>query len=257
MVRFNSFPQRGAIHLVYSHPRLTKSRLFKALEIQVSPKNSILYRILKSVPILFLKQAIKFTLDTPKNHTDYIGLVKNGKPIFFEMDKKSNPIQVWRSMGEGKWEREEFEGFPIIEAYSLEEVKLKSGLLTQVLQRHWEEINNDPRHIHGDFTHFNVLVNPKGGYKFIDQKGKSHSKIFDLFYFHAYLCQNIKRSLSAGSKEKTQALAIINTILKQTVQYSTPESLDSDLRNINLPKTHGLFNPAKSIEEFKAALVNQ
>jgi hypothetical protein len=104
--------------------------------------------------------------------------------IYFYYEREN--IKVIRKEN-GEYVKEEFLGYPIHWDFSLDSLP-NNELLTDLLKNIWLGLKNGDMDIHGDLTHYNILVNKNGDITIIDEKkvSKDTPYIFDLFYFYAY-----------------------------------------------------------------------
>lgn len=249
MTKVNVFPFKKGIYMVYSKGA-DSSKLFNCLYTQISPKNSLLYRILKSNIVLYIRSFFTINIDTPNNANDYIGIIKPNKSILFELEK-NEPISVWKKSDDSSWEKDDFLGYQLISEYTVQEFEKQYFLIKKALKYHWDELNTDKTKVHGDFTHFNILFNKNNDLFFIDQKSNNHSKLFDFFYFYAYLEQGVLRNSSLGNNNKEIIINGIKQAIKEICRYETVEEFQNDFSNLNIPNLHGLFNLDLSIKCFK------
>ena len=240
MTKVNYFPKKQNICLMYTKD-LVSSSLFKNLYIQISPKNSIFFRVLRSSFIIYVRSFFKKKLDTPKHDGKYLGILKPDKCILFEMEN-NKPTFVWKKTNNSKWEKSDFLGYQLISEYTVHEFSQKHDLIEKALQTHWKAVNNDSSNIHGDFTHFNILHNENSELFFIDKKSDNHSKLYDFFYFYAYLNQCISRCSTLNKSEKKLIIDKLKFILKGVCRYHSKNQFEKDFLNLNIPKVHGLNN---------------
>jgi hypothetical protein len=246
----NSFPKNQKIHLIYSSSKLVRSELFKNIYTQISPKNSIFFRLLKSYPIVLVRSLFKVKQDIPKPFENFIGIVKYGRPILFEL-KNNIPTAVWRKQAD-EWVKSDFLGYQLISEYTIKEFELKNALINEILKKHWNLINDDNSKIHGDLTHFNVLINYDGKYSFIDYKSNNHSKLFDFFYFYAYLTQCVSKSEVLKQSEILFIIGNLKTIIKDVCKYKSKDEFESDFLSMNIPVVNGLKNIHLLKDNFKS-----
>ncbi len=245
-MKFNFFPKKQELFLVYSSYRTFRSRLFYNLITQSSPKNSIFFRFLKTDIGFRMSSFFKYEIKVPKDNTEYVGIIKGNKKILFEM-KNNNPIWVWRKKGNDTWAKESFLGYQLISEYTLKEFDSKYHLIESALKIHWDSINKTPTKIHGDFTHFNILYDKNGNIHFIDRKCHENSKLFDFFYFYAYLKQSIFRCSTLSVKEKRKIILHIESIIKNVCQYHSKKEFIKDYGQMNIPKICGLLDKNRTI----------
>jgi hypothetical protein len=84
-MKFNCFPKKQDIFLVYSNYKVFKSKLFADLILQSSPKNSFFYRILKSRLGFYISSIFSYSFSTPNSNLNYVGIIKMDRYIFFEL----------------------------------------------------------------------------------------------------------------------------------------------------------------------------
>ena len=94
-ITFNFFPKKQNFSLAYSSIQSFHSKIFQNLYIQISSKNSLIFRLLKTNFILFIRSFFKRTIEIPSNSENYIGLLKPDRCIFFEL-KNNEPVAVWK-----------------------------------------------------------------------------------------------------------------------------------------------------------------
>ena len=110
--------------------------------------------------------------------------------------------------------------------------------------------------VHGDLTHFNILVNDNLNISFIDQKTHENSPLFDFFYFNAYLKSSINRNSVLTFKDKLKLEQIVNEIIYAVCDYSDKKKLDKDLSAIYIPDKYSNISVSlsKRLKEFKNLL---
>lgn len=249
---FSRYPKKLEQYLIYSSKETTHSKIFKNLRTQISAKNSIFFRLAASDIGYWLAQWFKESIDVPKNESEYIGLVKKDQKILFELES-NQPTNVWRKEN-GHWQNEPFLGYQLISVYSLVEFQKKKEAIANALDLHWKNVSHDQSKIHGDLTHFNILLSQGGGYEFIDQKSNEHSRIYDFFYFHSYLKQSVFRNSELKTKEKEGIEGILDDVLRKVCLNARKEELIEELEHMNIPKYHGLHDIKESIVNFKKVL---
>lgn len=254
MTKVNFFPKKQKMCLVYDKA-FVSTQLFKNLYIQISPKNSVFFRILRISFIIYVRSFFKKKLDTPKHNGKYLGILKPDKCILFEMENKK-PISVWKKMNNSKWEKSEFLGYPLISEYTVHEFNLKYELIKKALHTHWDAVNKDPFLIHGDLTHFNILYNQNEQLFFIDKKSNCHSKLFDFFYFYAYLKQCVSRCSTLNKNQKRDIFNKLKCILKEVCDYDSKSQFQDDFANLNTSKVHVLNNLESLKKDFISIFKN-
>ena len=252
-MRFSNFPKKQEVYLVYSSYKGFRSKLFDNLYIQISPKNSFFFRALKTDLSFFLNLLIRQKLSVPKLKGDYIGIVKQGVIIFFELENKK-PKWVWRRNDNAIWEKSLFLGYQLISEYTVKQFSSKYKLIEKTLKKQWDLVNENVINIHGDFTHFNILYNEKEELHFIDRKSQAHSKLFDIFYFYSYLRQCLSRCRTLSEKEELIIVARIKDIIKKVCLYESEIDMKMDYDRLNIPEVSGLIDKNTYMDDFFCVL---
>lgn len=243
-MKFNCFPKKQDMFLIYSNYKVFKSRLFADLTLQSSPKNSIFYRILKSKFGFYISSIFRYSFNTPNSNQNYLGIIKMNRYIFFELNNNNIPVYVWRKSSDQLWVKEHFIGFQLLSNYSLSEFQNKSSVIEKAFILQWQKLNKK-KISHGDFTHFNILVDNDQNIHFIDKKAHENSKLFDFFYFYSYLNQCLDRCQTITSKDKYTVINSLELIILKICQYSNENDFLNDFNSITLPKKWGLINIEK------------
>lgn len=247
MAKLNFFPKKQNTCIAYSN-KTVKSELFRSLYVQISPRNSLASRLLKTKAILFLRSFFKTFVETP-NDASHIGLIKANKSIFFEFNMHE-PVSVWKKEGDRDWEKSKFLGYPLILEYTLFDFNKNKNTIYQALQLHWNAVKQNKSNIHGDLTHFNILHNEKGELFFIDKKDSNHSKLFDFFYFYAYYKQCICKCVTLNVSDRNLIISDLKKIIRTVCIYESEEELNTDFFNINIPSIHGLVDVESLKKDF-------
>lgn len=243
-MKFNCFPKKQQFFLIYSSHRVISSNLFNQLCIQSSPKNSVFTRFMKTRLGYIISSFIKYELDVPDEKSDFLGIVKEQHIVLFEL-ANNIPIKVWRKEQNKLWIDEEFLGYQLISEYTFKEIKQKQKLIKKALMLQWDLVNKNQENIHGDLTHFNILVGKDNDIIFIDRKNLVNSKLFDFFYFYAYLKQSINICSTLSAKHKNMIVDIIEITLREVCQYNSFSDFEIDYNQILIPKKYGLLNENK------------
>jgi len=243
-MKFNCFPRKQDRYLVYSNYKVFKSRLFIDLILQSSPRNSIFYRLLKSRIGFYISSIFKYSLKTPNNNLNYIGIIKENRFIFFEMDNNNFPVNVWKMSDDKKWVPENFIGFQLLSEYSLVEFNKNYLLIEEAFSIQWKQLNLQ-QIVHGDFTHFNILVDFTNKIHFIDCKSHINSKLFDFFYFYSYLNQCLCICQTISHIDKEMILEKLEVLIVKVCEYSSESDFLNDVREIKFPEKWGLRNEDK------------
>ena len=243
-MKFNCFPKKQDMYLVYSNYRVFKSRLFLDLILQSSPKNSIFYRLLESRIGFYISSIFKYSFTTPNDNPNYIGIIKGSRFILFEMDNNNFPINVWRMSNYKDWVQQKFIGFQLLSQYSLVEFNKKYSLIEKAFSIQWDKLKLNTI-VHGDFTHFNILVDINDKIHFIDDKAHVNSKLFDFFYFYSYLNDRLCRCQTINDIDKEIILEKLEVMIVKVCSYSLESDFLNDVKDINLPEKWGLSNEDK------------
>jgi hypothetical protein len=240
-MKFNCFPKRQEMYLVYSNYKVFKSKLFLDLTLQSSPKNSIFYRFLKSTIGFYISSIFRHSFNTPNANPNYLGIIKMDRYIYFELNNHNIPVYVWRKSSNQIWTKEQFIGFQLFSNYTLTEFQNKSSVVEKAFGLQWEELNKK-KPSHGDFTHFNILVDTDLNIHFIDNKAHQNSKLFDFFYFYSYLEQCLDRCQTMTNTDKSTVLISLEVIILKICEYSSKNDFLIDFNSIVLPEKWGLTN---------------
>lgn len=257
-MNFFCFPKKQSIYVIYSSYEVFKSKLLSDFVLQISSKNSIFFRVRKVLIGHCLGYFIRDEIDVPEK-CEYVGIVKCEKIILVSLHN-GEPTWVWRRKnGSSEWLKEKFIGYQLISSYTLQEFLLKMPVIKQALSLHWINLQKDKRAIHGDFTHFNILVDSQNNIHFIDEKPSENSILFDFFYFYSYLKQCLERCSNLPNKDCTHILTIIERAIKETCVFSDKNELFSNISNISIPNISGLRKLDTSCyrKEFEAIFKNE
>lgn len=258
---FFYFPKAQNICLIYADVSVLKLRLFKSLCIQVSSKNTLLFRFRKQkLGHLFYKLVYR---NEPKlqlecSNATKLGYLSNGKKIVFEFDEQNEPIYVYKQGNvDGNWEKEHFLGYTLIENYSKEEYFNKRKLLKKALEIRWNQITKGEK-LHGDFTHLNVLISSSNELIFIDEKQLKNSQLFDHYYFYSYFIQCLEKCETINNNDVAFIKEDIQQLIKGIFLKCTKESILEALNSINLEHTYGIDsnNKKQSLINFKNFILN-
>jgi hypothetical protein len=252
MTKAHFLPHKKNISLIYSTLGATKTRLFKSLIIQISPKNSIFQKLAFSRLGILFNYLTNYTIDIPNITNQFLGIYKMNKIILFELID-SDPKYVWKKTTSGKWEKEEFLGFPLIEEYSTKEYFKKRFLIEKAFKTQWDKLLNNRTNIHGDFTHFNILTDDKNNVYFIDQKVIKNSLLYDYFYFYAYLKQALLRKNDIKNNDRKIILKDLEMIIKKNCFSSNEMLIKEELNKIHIPNKCGILdkNKVRFLNDFK------
>ncbi|HHC79595.1 MAG TPA: hypothetical protein ENK46_06925 [Flavobacteriia bacterium] len=248
------FPKQQSLCLLYSDVNILKNRLFNALSIQVSPKNSLAFRMRKTrighfLFTLFFKKK-QLILQLP-NDAIKMGYINNQKKVIFEFDKDNKPVYVYKETGQHQWKRENFIGYTLIEAYSKQEYFKKIVCIEKALEKRWKEIPKTG--LHGDFTHLNILIDTAEKLVFIDEKRHENSLLFDHFYFYSYYVQCLEKCVTIDKNEVEAIKKSLQQLIKKICKTDTKKQLLTYLNAITTDKAYGLQPEAKQqrLQDFK------
>lgn len=238
-MKFNCFPkkQKGTF-LIYSNYHIFKTNLFNDLVLQSSPKNSIWFRLFRSYLGFLLSSILQYKIQVPDSNNEYIGIIKGKKKILFEMDN-TTPKYVWREYEDNNWIKEKFFGFQLISVYTLEEFQLKLSLIEKAFQLHWSNLLTD-KYVHGDFTHFNILLGIEQEIVFIDRKSHKNSNLFDFFYFYSYFKQCLERCNTISLDDTNLILDSLEDTILSVCDFKDVSSFVLECNEIMLPNHWGL-----------------
>jgi len=251
-MKFNCFPKKQEMFLIYSNYKVFKSRLFADLTLQSSPKNSFFYRVLKSTIGFYISSIFRHSFNTPNTNPNYIGIIKMNRCIYFELNNHNIPVYVWRKSLNQLWAKEKFIGYQLLSNYTLNEFQIKSSIIENAFNLQWQKLNKK-KLSHGDFTHFNILVDIDQNIHFIDDKAHQNSKLFDFFYFYSYLEQCLDSCQTITNTDKSIVLTSLEIIILKICEYSSENDFLNDFNSIILPEIWGLINKKKQnyLKSFK------
>ena len=245
-MKFNCFPKKqNGIFLIYTSYHIFKSRYFNDLIIQSSPKNSIWFRLLNTNIGFLFSSILKYEIEVPDINNEYVGIIKGNKKILFEMND-SYPECVWREDENKKWVKEIFFGFQLISSYTLDEFELRFNLIEKAFQLHWSNLMTD-KYVHGDFTHFNILIGSDQEIIFIDRKSHKNSNLFDFFYFYSYFKQCLERCITISQEDTNLILESLEDIILRVCDFKDLSVFVLECNKIILPNYCGLNKKDKQI----------
>jgi hypothetical protein len=240
---FYCYPKNQSLCIYYTDASILKNRLFKALSLQVSPKEGLLLRFRKTSFGHFLSQLVKpekITIEIPDNSNCKIIYKNNNNLVFFDFDEIS-PKKVLKKSKENEFLPNKFLGFSLIENYTKEEYFKKRDAIILALEERWGELVSGNK-LHGDFTHFNILLSSENKIHFIDKKEVENSILFDHFYFYSYYLQCLEKCKTINKKD----VSTIKTDLQKVIFDICNSILVKDtLRSLNLEDAIGLNNRNK------------
>lgn len=251
-MRLIALPWPQTIFLVYSSGKVRSSILFQNLYLQVSSKNSLFFRFLRSDLGSIISSLFRIKIAVPNLNSEYVGIIKNKKPLLIELSSQDlTPKLVWRLDDNDKWQKEEFVGYQLLSEYTLKEFNVKREDIKTALMIHWRNVNDSTAKIHGDLTHFNILIND-GEVIYIDRKSSDHSKLFDFFYFYSYLMQCLDNCSTLEEEELTEIQQSIESIINEVCVYKTQEQFNMDFDEMNLPSVSGVSSFSLYRDSFRS-----
>lgn len=213
--QFFCYPKNKNLSILYADKSYLSSRLFKALSFQISPKEGVLLRFRKTVIGHFLSalnQKNSIVLKIPKNRNLKLAYQNNNKTIFFEFDSSDNPVNVLSENEVGVFEKSNFSGYSLIENYTKKEYFQKRVFIKKALEKRWNEIMQF-KILHGDFTHFNILLSKEHKLHFIDSKKVQNSILFDHFYFYSYYVQCLEKCQTISARHVSEIITDLQKII--------------------------------------------
>ena len=249
--QFFCYPKNQNLSLLYKDANYLKSRLFLALSIQISPKNGFLLQLRKTKLGHFLSYFLpssKIKCFFLENKSIKIGYKSNGKILLFGFDENENPVEVYKQNANGFWNATSFLGYSIIEEYTKKEYFLKREFIKTALEKRWQALEKG-EDLHGDFTHFNILLSADKKVAFIDDKKVVNSKLFDHFYFYSYYVQCLERSKIISDEDVLEIKTDLQKLIKSICKL---DSKIAFLTNLNIENAVGLQskNRERSVLEF-------
>jgi len=246
--QFFCYPKKQRLSIIYKDLDSLQSRLFSNLSAQVSPKNGFLQRVRKTkwghyLSCLLTSNSIDISFLEKKNVK--IGYKNNQKIVLFGFDEKQQPVDVYKKSKESIWEKTPFLGYTLIEEYTKKEYFKKREFIEIALKKRWEEILSGES-LHGDFTHFNILVSSGEKTSFIDASKCENSKLYDHFYFYSYYTQCLERCRTVSKKDVLEIKIDLLNLIKN-ICYS--EDLEDLLTSINTKVALGLFSEEKELKK--------
>ncbi len=239
--KYFCFPKTQRLMILYSNPAVFKDDLFQSLYIQMSPKNSKLFRLRRTKIGHFLSGVLKNSIvvkDIPTTEAS-IGYQSRDKLILFK--RELNSYSVWsRNSNSTSWNKESFLGLPLIYKYELDHIRNRIPLIKSTLAAHWNNLKKEgSKHIHGDFTHFNILIDAKDHINYIDKKNCNQNILFDHFYFYSYLIQCLTLCESLPDKDFLIIKKEIESILVE-LKINQLNDFERQVEQIELAECWGL-----------------
>ena len=245
--QFFCYPKQQGLGLIYTDVSVLKTRLFKSLSLQISPTESFFLRLRKSKIGHYLSYFLNFKkikINFKKESNSVLGYVSNGKTILFCFDKNNNPVKVYDKKATNFWQENSFLGYTIIEEYTKKNYFSNRENIISALKKRWKEIEKGEK-LHGDFTHFNILVAAKNELIFIDEKKVKNSKLFDHFYFYSYYLQCLERCKTISKNDVLEIKTDLQNLIKKICKFNNQAALLPVLNAINTDDAKGLISSKK------------
>ena len=250
-MKFYCYPKKLDRCLIYSNYKLQRNKLFSELLLQLTPKNSIFYRLRNSYLGHVFTSFSRLNLDVPSKDGEYIGIKKEDRIILFEFND-DKPNKVYKMLnGSTKWSVENFIGHQIIREYSLDEIHRKITSIEKAFSLQ-KNLNEQSNFVHGDFTHFNILVNDEDEIQIIDELNSENSALYDVFYFYSYLKQNMERRKNLSPVIRNKILELVGKSIIKIYSYDKKSEFEMDFNSIKIPTITGLLkqNHKRYLKEF-------
>lgn len=217
------------VQIYYDADQVFEHNLFKSLSQKTVP---IYYTQIRTNPAFcfLFNWILKKQIDVPNENVFLIYKGYDSVLFFYENLGK---IRVIRKQN-GRYQEENFLGYPIFFDFSLEHIPNKK-ILQKVLNEHWLNLKKDSKIIHGDFTYNNILINSDQEISFIDKKNVETGTpiITDHFYFYAYFLIRLNL-FCRGNKAHTDSLTKeLHNIYAEIFKNENPAIL-TDIQNLKL-----------------------
>ncbi|NCA85471.1 MAG: hypothetical protein EOM83_07845 [Clostridia bacterium] len=257
---FYCFPFPTKMMVLYKNPAIFKTSYFHSLSIQISPKESFLFRIRKTraghhlYRILFLNK--KHHNETVNDNIKLI-YINKGKQVQFEFTAGAPKWVHTGKLNDKSLTKTSFKGLPLLFNYSLYEFEKTYPLIEKVLRSRWELLRESPDQytLHGDYTHLNVVVDENYQTTEIDQKAVTNSILFDHFYFYSYLMQCLGRCRTLPEKQYQIIERKMADLLKNIFDKENKNDLIKWISEISLDDAPGLMYPEKSLHNFRNKVI--
>lgn len=254
MTRVQAFPYRSnAAWMLASSPKAFHTRAGRALYWQWSPRNSRLPRLFFQRWVLQLMRLLRintFSLDLPAvSGVEWVGIAKVGKTIVFELEG-DRAVAVWKR-STGDWQRESMLGYPVVEAYTPEALYAALPVISEALQSHAAALISRSASVHGDFTHFNTLIDERGKLHFIDAKPGESNLLYDFFYFKSYLADALTRCTTLDAAVRNGFLSEVDGCVRDAFGQLGAETVLRELETLKTPAHSGLHAAQGALLSFK------
>ena len=257
--KFYSYPAQKKLMVLYTSPKIFKSPIFQSLIIQISPNNTFLLRLRRTILGHWLYVIFTFNrkISTmiPKEGIE-LAYINHEKQVLFEFNNIDLPVKVYKGKrDESNWNKNDYFGLPLITEYSKKEFNKKWELIQSALEQRWKMLMTgnpfNKYELHGDFTHFNILISNDNLLIEIDQKEITNSILFDHFYFYAYLCQCLSLCSTLSKTDREEIQKKLDKLIIDVCVFDDYNTKIKILNTISLKDAIGLQNPNYSFDKFK------
>jgi hypothetical protein len=252
--QFFCYPKNKDLCILYRDVQVLDSRLFKALSLQISPKEGFLLRLRKTRIGHFLSSfsaSSKMKVKITEGNSIKLGYKNQGKIIYFTLDDFNNPTSIIKESSNNIFQNTPFLGYSIIEEYSKKEYFKKREFIKLALLNRWNEVENN-NILHGDFTHFNVLLSVENKLSFIDEKQVENSKLFDHFYFYSYYIQCLEKCETISNTDVNEIKVDLQKMLSDIFKGADIKAI---INQIDVEDAIGINDKETKFNEFSNFLL--
>ena len=243
------FPRKRA--LLYTDRDVLRSELFRALDCKLFPENPPVLKLRRGACASLAEVLFRKHCDVPAAEVSliYLGYESN---VYFALDAAGCPARVWRER-DAAVKEEAVLGMPVFFDPAAGEpdsiLKLK-----EFLRQHWINLRAGGS-LHGDLTHFNILLSQQGVVSAIDQRPPLQTaSLSDHFYFYAYLLRAVRRYRPASDARHEQVKAVLDGLMKSVFSYESPEYLREQLTLVK-PELFPVSMEETALESFSSAVL--
>lgn len=241
--KFYCFPFCRHPLLMYRDKAVLQSELFKVFYYKLFRSRKVLeYRRTNNLFQWFGETMSTRRVIVPNQD---IQLIYGGydSKVMFEMDRERLEVtRVWRGIEENEFRAEPFLGYPVFYDYTKSEIG-QVGRLGSFLRNHWFHLKEGGAS-HGDLTHYNLLINPRGRVRAIDAKTRRvQSALTDLFYFYTFFLHVLNKHLRSDSTRYQTIISQLDSIFISIFSEDDHVellSLASQVRPSDLPNSAAL-----------------
>lgn len=240
--KFIYFPFKKKPCILYENKTVLKTRIFRTFYRKLL-SNSYSSRLQKSeIFLLYNKFFGTVKIDVPPE----VNLIYQGhdRQIYFSI--KNEKIKKVYYKENNKLKQKEFLGYPLYITHA-ETFINNYPLLKKFLKQHWSDLKQNKTKLHGDLTHFNILVNNKKINLIDEQKNVKSSIITDHFYFYTYLLEYIDVQKPYNKELK---YFVIKEMSKLYQELFKNINIEQEIKKINMNHIH-LKNKKSGVQRFK------